>query len=55
MDCTQIKPDPAGNIKLVKPERHKNSKRIDPVVTMVMATGIAILTPPAPTVFFTFA
>lgn len=55
MDCTQIQQAPGDLIKPVKPERMKNSKRIDPVIAMTMATGIAILTPPAPTVFFTFA
>jgi len=39
----------------VKPERMKNSKRIDPVIAMAMATGIAILTPPAPEIFFSFS
>ena len=55
VDCTQVIPDPAGNIKPVKPARNKNSKRIDPVITMTMATGIAILATPTPTTFFTFA
>jgi phage terminase large subunit-like protein len=45
MDCTQVDQDPGGNIKPVKPNRNKNSKRIDPVVAMTMATGIAILNP----------
>lgn len=55
LDCTQIVQAPGDLIKPVKPERRKNSKRIDPVIAMVMATGIAIITPPAPTTFFTFA
>lgn len=53
-DCVKVKPDPAGNIKPVKPERLKNSKRIDGVVALIMATGIAILMPPAPTSFFSY-
>jgi phage terminase large subunit-like protein len=55
VDCTQITQAPGDLIKPVKPERMKNSKRIDPVITMTMATGIAIMTPPAPTTFFTFS
>ena len=55
VDCTQITQAPGDLIKPVKPERMKNSKRIDPVITMTMATGIAILATPAPTTFFTFA
>jgi len=42
-DCTQVRSDPAGNIKPVKPERLKYSKRIDAVIALVMATGTAIL------------
>ncbi|MCG3778039.1 MAG: hypothetical protein JW388_0745 [Nitrospira sp.] len=43
MDCCSVASDPAGNIKPVKPERLKNSKRIDCVVAAVMATGIAVI------------
>jgi phage terminase large subunit-like protein len=38
--CTSIKSDPAGNIKLVKPERLRSSKRIDGIVALTMATGV---------------
>lgn len=36
---TTITTDPAGNIKPVKPDRLKSSKRIDPIVAAVMGTG----------------
>ena len=36
-DCCSVKQDAAGNIKLVKPERQKSSKRIDGIAAMVMA------------------
>jgi len=44
VDCTQITQAPGDLIKPVKPERMKNSKRIDPVIAISMATGIAIIT-----------
>lgn len=37
VDCTTVSQDPAGNIKPVKPDRQKGSKRIDGVVAAVMA------------------
>jgi phage terminase large subunit-like protein len=37
MDCVTIKQDPAGNIKPVKPDRLKSSKRIDGIVASIMA------------------
>lgn len=37
VDCCSVSSDPAGNIKPVKPERHRSSKRIDGVVATVMA------------------
>lgn len=37
VDCTAIDQDPAGNIKPVKPNRQKGSKRIDSVVASIMA------------------
>lgn len=55
MDCCQVAQAPGDLVKLVKPERMKNSKRIDGSVAAVMATGIAILAPPTPNTFFTFA
>lgn len=39
IDCCSVSQDPAGNIKPVKPDRRKNTKRIDGVVAMVMAAG----------------
>jgi phage terminase large subunit-like protein len=44
VDCTQITQAPGDLIKPVKPERMRNNKRIDPVISMTMATGIAIIT-----------
>jgi phage terminase large subunit-like protein len=35
--CATISTDPAGNVKLVKPDRLKHTKRIDSVVALVMA------------------
>jgi phage terminase large subunit-like protein len=43
MDCVTVSQDPAGNIKPVKPDRLKSSKRIDGVVAMIMANGRASL------------
>ena len=37
MDCTRVLQDPAGNIKPVKPDRQKTGKRIDGIVTGIMA------------------
>ena len=37
VDCTTVAQDPAGNIKPVKPNRQKTSKRIDGVVASIMA------------------
>jgi phage terminase large subunit-like protein len=42
VDCCTIAQDPSGNIKPVKPERLKSSKRIDGVVALVMAIGRAM-------------
>ena len=36
-DCMTVKQDPAGNIKPVKPDRRKSSKRIDGIVALIMA------------------
>lgn len=36
--CTEVAQDPAGNIKPVKPHRHKSGKRIDGVIAGIMAT-----------------
>lgn len=41
VDCTTVAQDPAGNIKPVKPERHRGSKRIDGVVALIMAISRA--------------
>lgn len=40
IDCCSIMTDPAGNIKPVKPERRRATKRIDGVVAMCMAAGV---------------
>jgi phage terminase large subunit-like protein len=42
IDCCSVSADPAGNIKPVKPERNKSSKRIDGVVASAMAVGRAM-------------
>jgi phage terminase large subunit-like protein len=36
-DCVEVKQDPAGNIKPVKPIRGKSGKRIDGIVALIMA------------------
>jgi phage terminase large subunit-like protein len=40
--CTEVVSDPAGNIKLVKPDRNKTGKHIDGVVASVMALNRAV-------------
>lgn len=42
VDCTTVAQDPAGNIKPVKPNRQKGSKRIDGVVASIMAIDCAM-------------
>jgi phage terminase large subunit-like protein len=42
IDCTTVKPDAAGNVKPVKPDRKRSSKRIDGTVALVMAIGRAM-------------
>jgi phage terminase large subunit-like protein len=37
VSCTDVQSDPAGNIKPVKPDRGKTSKRIDGVIASIMA------------------
>lgn len=37
---TAVKSDPAQNIKLVKPDRLKSTKKIDPIVAMTMGAGV---------------
>jgi phage terminase large subunit-like protein len=39
--CTEVTSDPAGNIKLVKPDRQRTGKHIDGVVASVMALNRA--------------
>ncbi len=41
MSCADIKQDPSGNVKLVKPQRAKSEARIDGVITSVMALDVA--------------
>ncbi len=38
INCTTVVSDPAGNIKPVKPDRMKESRRIDGVIAAIMAT-----------------
>ena len=42
VSCTEVKTDPAGNIKPVKPDRQKSGKRIDGVVASIMALDRAV-------------
>lgn len=44
-DCMTVKQDPAGNVKPVKPDRHKSGKRIDGIVALIMALGRAMVQP----------
>lgn len=43
ISCTEVKSDPAGNIKPVKPDRQKTGKRIDGVVADIMASWRATI------------
>ena len=43
MDCCQVSQAPGDLVKIVKPERMKNSKRVDGAVVCTMATGIAMV------------
>ena len=40
--CVEVTSDPAGNIKLVKPDRQRTGKHIDGVVASVMALDRAV-------------
>jgi phage terminase large subunit-like protein len=40
--CVEIKTDPAGNIKPVKPDRKRTGKRIDGVITTIMSLDRAV-------------
>lgn len=42
ISCVEVVSDPAGNIKLVKPDRGKTGKHIDGVVASVMALNRAV-------------
>lgn len=42
MSCVEVAQDPAGNIKPVKPDRNKTSKRIDGVVATIMALDMSV-------------
>lgn len=42
ISCTEVKSDPSGNIKPVKPDRKKSGKRIDGVVTSIMSLDRAV-------------
>lgn len=43
VSCTEVKQDPAGNIKPVKPDRKKTGKRIDGVITAIMSLDRAVI------------
>jgi len=40
--CVEVEQDAAGNIKPVKPDKRKSGKRIDGIVAMIMALGLAM-------------
>ncbi len=42
-DCVEVRTDDAGNIKPVKPDREKSTKRIDGIVAWIMAEREAML------------
>lgn len=46
VDCVELTSDPAGNVKPVKPDRRKNSQRIDGVVASIMAHKLAVAAAP---------
>jgi phage terminase large subunit-like protein len=52
-DCMTVKQDPAGNIKPVKPDRMKNSKRIDGLVAAINALSRLIVQPTVKSVYET--
>lgn len=39
VSCATVKPDANGNIKPIKPDTNKTSKRIDGVITSIMANN----------------
>jgi len=41
-ECTAVRQDAAGNIKPVKPDRRKSSKRIDGIVALIMALSLSL-------------
>jgi phage terminase large subunit-like protein len=43
MDCTNLRQDPSGNIKPVKPDRLKSSKRIDGIIAAIMGCHRALI------------
>jgi phage terminase large subunit-like protein len=47
IDCVETAGDGAGNIKFVKPDRHKSRKRIDGVIASVMALAQSMGAKPA--------
>lgn len=48
VDCCEVRQDDNGNIKPVKPDRRKSTKRIDPVAALVNAMARAMLREPPP-------
>ena len=39
VSCATVKPDANGNIKPIKPDVNKSTKRIDGVITSIMANN----------------
>ena len=46
-DCVDVARDPADNVKPVKPDRYKSSKRIDGIAAHVNAISRALVREPA--------
>jgi phage terminase large subunit-like protein len=55
MSCATVSSDAAGNVKVVKPERLRSSKRVDGVVALVMGVDRIMRQPPgdAPSIYET--
>ncbi len=52
-DCLMVKQDVNGNVRPVKPERLKSSKRIDGMVALIMAMSRAMVDDSSPSVYET--
>jgi phage terminase large subunit-like protein len=51
ISCTEIISDPAQNIKPVKPPREKSGKRIDGVISSIMALARAVADEQKPSIY----